>query len=97
MANKVKKVEPATEAEIRLLRSRGFGTYLWEFPEETFNGEWWKLTVPNNQVKSLGNSFRSQCKVVYKRRASVHNKDGSVFVRMKDEPFIEPATEEKKR
>jgi hypothetical protein len=90
MAKKPKQVAKASKQEIEHLHSRGARNYMWEFPEEVFNGEWWRIEVPNTDVKSAGNSFRTQAHVVYKRRAKVHNKDGAVFVRLSDERVPEP-------
>lgn len=97
MPKKPKKIVKATEEEIQNLHARGARNYMWDFPEEMFNGEWWKVEVPNTDVKSAGNSFRTQCHILYKRRANVHNKDGAVFVRMrKDDPVPEEKDKKKK-
>lgn len=86
MANKPKNIEKATDQDLEALFARGGGSYKWDFPDEVFNGEWWKIEVANDQVKSAGNSFRNQAKAVYNRKANVHHKDGKIIVRMKDEP-----------
>lgn len=96
MPKKPKKIRRATEVEIENLHSRGARNYMWEFDPEMFDGGWWSFEVPNTDVASAGNSFRTQCHVIHKRRANVHNKDGAVYVRMRlDDPVPEPKKEKK--
>lgn len=98
MPKRPKSVEKATEEEILHLRERGARNYMWEFPEEVFNGEWWKIEVPENQVSSAGNSFRNQCHSVYHRRANVHNKNGYIWVRLlEDKPVDEKPKQKAKK
>jgi len=98
MPKKPKSVVRATQEEIENLQSRGARNYMWEFPDEAFDGDWYKMTIPNTDVKSAGNSFRTQCHVVYQRRANVHNKDGAVFVRLRiNDPIPVPKKTEKEK
>lgn len=73
-------VAPITEEEVKNLSlSVGHRNYKWAFPEEAFNGDWWVAEVPNTDVNSVMNSFRSQCHAVYETKASVRKlRDGRV-------------------
>ncbi len=82
-------VAPVTEEEVESLTNRkGPRSYKWEFPEETFNGDWWAVEVPNNKVGSALNSYRNQCEAVYGTRATCYRgEDGRLFVRrLVDQP-----------
>lgn len=82
-------IKSVTEEEVKsLTRAPGKRSYKWEFPKETFNGEWWGLEIPNNKVSSAMNSYRNQCEALYGTRANAYRgSDGRVFVRrLVDEP-----------
>jgi hypothetical protein len=76
------KVEKATDEQIAHLGSRA-RNFKWEFPTEVFNGEIWRIEVPNDKVASMSNSFRNQCQSVYKHRAKTRKgADGAVYVQL---------------
>lgn len=81
---KPSKIEKATDQELAELRHKG-RQFKWELPPETFNGETWKLSVPNDQTNSLANSFRNQAQSIYGKRAKVRRANGYLFVRLTDE------------
>lgn len=96
MPKRPKNFRKSTKEEIENLHSRGARNYMWEFPEEAFDGQWYTMEVANTDVASAGNSYRTQAHVVHKRRANVHNKDGKIMVRLRlDDPVPEPKDEKK--
>lgn len=97
MAEKPLSVTTISEEEVdSLTTSRGARAYKWKFPEETFDGQWWALEIPNNKVASALNSYRNQSQAVYGTRASCYRgSDGRLFVkRLVDEPVKKNGKEE---
>lgn len=89
MVEKPTAVTSITEEEVKTLTNpRAAGSYKWQFPDETFDGEWWALEVPNNRVASAMNSYRNQAEGRYGTRASCYRStDGRLFVRrLVDQP-----------
>lgn len=89
-SDKPLSITTISEEEVKSLTNvKGARSYKWEFPEETFDGQWWAIEVPNNKVASALNSYRNQAQAVYKTRASCYRgNDGRLFVRrLVDEPY----------
>ena len=82
MSLKPKSVRPATEAEIKLLSTKATG---WDFPEEVFDGEWYRLTAPSStEVLSMLNSYRHHAERLYGKKVQTRRKDGFLYVRRLD-------------
>lgn len=89
MAEKPISVQSVSQEEVDAqTNSRGPRRYKWDFPEEIFDGEWWELEVPNDQVSSATNSYRNQAQSVYGTKASCFRGDNErLYVRrLIDEP-----------
>jgi hypothetical protein len=84
MTLKPKAIARATPEEIENLRGGNGRVYKWEFPEESFDGNWWRLEFANKDDQSSGlNSWRSQATSTYKKRSQCYRKgDTVVFVRL---------------
>ena len=89
MPLKPKSIARATPEEIEVLGSRPPGGYRWVFPEEVFNGEWWRIEVEPKQYTSALSSYRMQAAKVYKKRCQVYKKENGavLFVRMTELDF----------
>lgn len=97
MRDKPLTVKPITDEEVQRLGFAGPRSYAWQFPEETFNGEWWAIEIPSNKVSSATNSYRNQSQIAYGTKASIRrSSDGRLFVRrLINEPYKAPAKAKK--
>ena len=78
MTLRPKAIARATPEEIDNLSSNG-RFYKWEFPEDTFNGEWWRMEFNNKADLASGiNSWRTQATTVHKKRAQAYRKGDTV-------------------
>ena len=76
---KPKSVRQATPEEVATMSIRADG---WEWEEELFDGEWYRLTAPRSDlVTQMVNSYKRHAHTHHNRRAKTRRKDGFVYAR----------------
>jgi hypothetical protein len=79
MALNPKNVRRATPEEIASMTLREDG---WEWPEELFDGAWYRLTSPRQDlVLQMVNSYKRHAQTHHNRKATTRRQDGFVYAR----------------